>query len=379
MLPSGGGIRVLRQFVQNLSKRFELSIHVPEGGLLQRAKSTVPETVYPYPMWKKPDGILRPVSPLFLVLRLLSFKKICRQAASYINSCSDAVLVHNCLPVAAPPILQYLTVPSVYFCYEYPRHIYEKELIHRTSNALTELALKPLMMIEKKIDMLSTRAASQIVTFSEYMQGRIGVIYGRNAEIARPGVDSDFFSPSNSPFSRENYVLSVGALWPFKGHETALRILGHIPLELRPGIRIVADRQYPGYREKLLSLALSLSVTITIQNNITDRSLRELYRGARAVLCCQRMEPYGLIPLEAMACGTPVLAIQEGGFTDNIINGITGFLFPGNIERGAELLLRILSEPETANKMVSAGLLFVERERSISSGANKLAEILESL
>jgi glycosyltransferase involved in cell wall biosynthesis len=158
-----------------------------------------------------------------------------------------------------------------------------------------------------------------------------------------------------------------------------LRILGHIPLELRPGIRIVADRQYPGYREKLLSLALSLSVTITIQNNITDRSLRELYRGARAVLCCQRMEPYGLIPLEAMACGTPVLAIQEGGFTDNIINGITGFLFPGNIERGAELLLRILSEPETANKMVSAGLLFVERERSISSGANKLAEILESL
>ncbi|MCK5131029.1 MAG: glycosyltransferase family 4 protein [Candidatus Sabulitectum sp.] len=378
MLPSGGGIRVLRQFVEGLSPDFDLHIHQPEGASSATNISAVEETVYPYPMWKKPRGYLRPVAPLFLILRLLSFKRVCRRVADNINRTADAVLVHNAMPVAAPPILQFLNIPSAYFCYEYPRHIFEKDIIQRTKSLPARLALLPLERLEKCIDRKSTLNADKIITFSNYMQQRIRDIYNRDSVIVRPGIDDSFFSPSPAT-GKENSVLSVGALWPFKGHETAIRIIGLIQPEIRPNLHIVADREYPGYRMQLVSLAQDLSVKVTIHLNISDIELRELYRRAKTVLCCQRQEPYGLVPLESMACGTPVIALREGGFVDNIIHRRNGFLFDGSAEKGAELLFQLLSDKASIRKMTISGRKFIKQERSIAMGTNKLGEILESL
>ena len=143
MLPSGGGIRVLRQFSGELSKSYDLSVHVPAGGskLNINTQSKISEIFYPYKAWKKPEGILHLAAPIFLMYRLLAFKSVCKQIAQNINKSADLVLVHNSLPIAAPPILQYLKVPSLYFCYEHPRHLYEKNIIRRTNSTLKELAL----------------------------------------------------------------------------------------------------------------------------------------------------------------------------------------------------------------------------------------------
>ncbi|MCK5036923.1 MAG: glycosyltransferase, partial [Candidatus Sabulitectum sp.] len=194
-----------------------------------------------------------------------------------------------------------------------------------------------------------------------------------------PGVNSKFFCPGDQPVERGRYVLSVGALWKFKGHETVVRILGHIPIHMRPELKIIADREYPGYSVKLHSLADSLSVKIAISRDISEMSLRKMYRKAQAVICCQRNEPYGLVPLESMACGTPVIAIQEGGFVDNITEGKTGFLFSGDPEEGAELLMNILKDSGAASIIGSNGVLFTRKERTIVQGASRLGEILESL
>ncbi|HPF32330.1 MAG TPA: glycosyltransferase family 4 protein [Candidatus Sabulitectum sp.] len=379
MLPSGGGIRVLGQLLYGLASRFHLHVHQPEGACSASLPADVRKTVHPYRLWKRPGGPLRPAAPLFLILRLLSFKKVCRKAADEINSTADKALVHNCMPVAAAPILQYLTIPSVYFCYEYPRHIYEKDIIKRTNTALAEAALTPLLLLEKRIDRRSTAAATRIVTFSRYMQSRIESIYGRESSIVRPGVDSTFFHPEAKATADRLYILSVGALWPFKGHDAVIEMVSRLDSAVRPEIVIVSDREYPGYGLKLRSRAESLSVKLTIRKGITDIELRTLYQEALAVVCCQRREPYGLVPLEAMACGTPVVAIDEGGFTDNIIDGETGFLFSGSPEEGASLLMKLYEEEADTRKMGFAGRSFVARERVISNGAAELAEILESL
>lgn len=378
MLPSGGGIRVLRQFVDGLSANFDLHIHQPEGAPNAAKQPALKETVYPYPMWKKPRGYLRPVTPLFLILRLLSFKQLCRQIADNINKTADAVLVHNAMPVAAPPILQFLNIPSAYFCYEYPRHLFEKDIIRRTTSLPAGLTLLPLERLEKSMDRQSALKATQIITFSRYMQQRIRDIYNRNSVIVRPGINGSFFSPS-SVSEKKNHVLSVGALWPFKGHETAIRTIGLIQSKIRPNLHIVADREYPGYRTQLVSLAQELSVKITIQQNISDNELRELYRGARAVLCCQRREPYGLVPLESMGCGTPVIALREGGFVDNIVHHKNGFLFDGSAKKGAELLFGLLTNQISTRGMTTTARKFIKQERTIAMGINKLGEILESL
>ena len=378
MLPSGGGIRVLRQFVRGLSSTFEMHIHQPEFASDIKSLDSEKITVYPYPMWRKPAGFLKPVAPIFLILRLLSFKKVCSLAADRINKTADAVLIHNTMPVAAPPLLQYLDIPSAYFCYEYPRHIYEKDVIQRTTSMVSRQALLPLEFLEKSIDRDSTLKANKVLSLSTYMQGRIKSIYGRDSRIIRPGVDTSFFSVDKVQKSG-NYVLSVGALWPFKGHQTAIRAISLLPVKYRPKLVIVADREYPGYRTKLISKANSLAVEMEIIQSISDEELRNCYRDARAVLCCQHREPYGLVPLEAMACGTPVIALDEGGFVDNVVHNSNGFLFGGSPETASEYLLELLLNPLRAKTISEAGISFIGEHRTLSHGIIRLSEELEIL
>jgi len=378
MLPSGGGIRVARQFASGLSGRYDVQIHRPEGGVPLFRNQKISETVYPYPLWKKPAGAMRALAPVSLAIRLLSFRKVCRSIADSINDSADIALIHNAMPVAASPVLNYLKVPSLYFCYEYPRHIYEKQTVRRTTSRLADIALKPLEFLEKKIDAESTRSAHRIATLSTYMQGRIKSIYGRNSDVVPAGVDTGFFSPDPG-VNRDDFVLSVGALWPFKGHETAIRILSLIPEKTRPSLRITADREFPGYSEYLRRLANELSVRLIITRGISNTELRYLYRSAQAVLCCQKLEPYGLVPLEAMACNTPVIARAEGGFIDNIIHGETGFLFDGTAESGAEMLAEVLDSSNSCSVMTQQAREFVTQKRNLQSGTQLLFNALELL
>ncbi len=382
MLPSGGGIRVLRQFSRELSKSYDLSVHVPVGGskLNIKTQPKISEIFYPYRAWKKPEGILHLAAPIFLMYRLLAFKKVCRQIAQNINNSSDLVLVHNSLPIAAPPILEYLKIPSIYFCYEHPRHLYEKNIIRRTNSMLKEIALLPLTALEKSIDSKSAKSSNRIITFSTYMQNNISKLYGRSAGIVRPGINSSFFHPADQPAHKENFVLSVGALWPFKGHETVIQVVGNIPLTYRPTLKIVADREFPGYTKKLLALASDLSVNLEIMQGIKDTDLRTLYQNAQAVLCCQKNEPYGLVPLEAMACGTPVIALNQGGFTDNIIHGETGYLFDGSTELASQYLTDIINgSVKGINTITSNALDFIRTERTVELGNESLEMELNSL
>lgn len=380
MLPSGGGIKVTGQFASGLAEHFKLDVYRAEGGMPLAKHLKLTEKIYPYPSWKKPNGILRPVAPIFLMIRLLAFKQVCKKIAVDINNSADLALVHNTMPIAAPPIFSYLTIPSLYFCYEYPRHLYEKSIIQRASTPLVNLALKPLEILEKRTDLNSVRNTNRIATFSTYMRSRIRNIYGKDSVPIPPGVDTAFFSPDPT-ITRENFVLSVGALWPFKGHETAIRILSLIPAVGRPILRITADREFPGYKRYLLDLADKLSVKVIISNGISNRELLRLYRTAKAVLCCQRKEPYGLVPLEAMACKTPVIAISEGGFTDNIIDGKTGFLFDGTAEAGAEALAKVTCSPALTEleEVTESAYKFIVSERDIKSGVRRLTCVLGNL
>lgn len=376
MLPSGGGIRVATQFAEGLSSAFSVKVYRPEGGVSFRSSHPVSEQTFLFPMWKRPSGLLKPVSPLFLILRLYSFRRLCKTIAESMNTQADIALVHNSLPIASPPVLNYLNIPSLYYCYEYPRHIYESDIIRRSGNRFTEFLLKPLAIAEKEMDRSSVAEADSIATFSTYMKNRIQSIYSRNASIIRPGVDTSFFFPVPST-NRENYILSVGALWPFKGHEKTLRILAAI--KNKPKLVITADRAYPGYKKHLEAISSDAGIQLAIEEGVTDSRLRDLYRQAKLVICCQKREPYGLVPLEAMACGTPVLAVAEGGFPDNIEHNKTGFLFDGTVSHGAHILKMILNNRELAEAAGSAGREFVMKERCLSSGINQLAREIDRL
>ena len=307
------------------------------------------------------------------VARLRHFERLCAEAAEAMNGSCDAAIVHNSMYVAAPPILRKLSIPSVYFCYEYPRHIYESDLIRRTGSPVLEILLSPLTAAERKMDRESVAAAGSIVCLSGYMAGRIREIYGREAAVVRPGVDTRFFCPSGPKGGGGGYALSVGALWPFKGHDFALRAAALAGMK---HLVIVADREFPGYRRSLRKLSEKLRVETLILQSLSDTELRQVYRDAAVVICGQAREPYGMVPLEAAACGRPVVAVEEGGLPENLLSGETGYVVPRDPEAAARKISLLAANPSEASAMGMAGRTFVLARRRREEAADALYHLV---
>ena len=382
-LPSGGGIGALSRNLSILGHRYRFRAHVPERGASFDPDPGIEVSGYPFPQGRRLTGLRRALAPLALMARLRSFDRLCERIAERIeNDGSRVALVHNSMIIAAPPLLQHLSVPGIYVCYEYPRHIYEPDLVSRAGTA-GRIFLAGVRAMERRVDMDSCQASSAVVAISTYMSTRLKQVYGLESQpgVARPGVDTAFFDPSSAAASLSaegaGYVLSVGALWPFKGHDSIIRSISRLPESVRVPLRIVADRELPGYSRSLLRLADDLDVHLSISMNVPRSELRSLYLGASAVACAQRREPYGLVPLEAMSCGRAVVAFREGGFVENIRHEETGLLVdpsPEGLSWGLDLLL---GDRDLRRELGQRGRRFVLEERTQEKGAGDLASLMD--
>lgn len=171
------------------------------------------------------------------------------------------------------------------------------------------------------------------LAISQYVARRIARYYNRRSTVVFPPVDTEFHRPgAEAPRAG---CLVVSALVPYKRVETAieacriagehLTIVGTGPEEGR--LRAVAgDRvQFLGWR--------------------TDEEVRALYQQARAVLLPGE-EDFGIVPVEAMACGTPVVALAAGGALETVVDGITGRLVATPEAEGFAEAIRALPTPD---------------------------------
>src|SRR5262249_43163676 len=145
---------------------------------------------------------------------------------------------------------------------------------------------------------------------SAYVAARIRRYYGREAEVIPPPVDTDFFTPgADGPGA---YDLVVSALAPYKRIEMVLEAYRGSG---RP-LRIVGTGPE---RERLQSVAPREA---SFLGWVDDAALRDLYRGCRAVLM-PGVEDFGIVPVEAMACGRPAVVFGEGGGAESVLPGET--------------------------------------------------------
>jgi glycosyltransferase involved in cell wall biosynthesis len=186
--------------------------------------------------------------------------------------------------------------------------------------------------------------------------------------IASCGVDLGLFAADGpaDPRPRRHRILSVGRLVPRKGVDLVIRALpllsaaGYDDVELlivgggaESGV-LHADPEV----NRLLALAAELGVSdkVTLQGQVPRAAMPGIFRSADAVVCTPWYEPFGIVPLEAMACGVPVVAAAVGGLRDTVVNRGTGLhVPPRDPEAIASALALLLADPALRAELGSAG------------------------
>ena len=143
--------------------------------------------------------------------------------------------------------------------------------------------------------------------------------------------DVNFYTPGDT--KKEDYYLFLSRPTPYKGLAAALEIAGDRKLHLKivPGLGHRSHQQELDQYRPLIEIAISRGAKVDLvqlpQNSQHHVMKRELYRRARALLApSQSHEPFGLVLIEALACGTPVICSHLGAFPEIIKDGETGFL-----------------------------------------------------
>jgi glycosyltransferase involved in cell wall biosynthesis len=185
--------------------------------------------------------------------------------------------------------------------------------------------------------------------------------------VAPCGVDLELFSGSGPAESRNrpHRILSVGRLVPRKGVDLliealpALRDAGFdVELLIVGGGGNAAALADDAEAHRLLNIATDLGVQdrVSFRGQVPRDAMPALFRSADAVVCAPWYEPFGIVPLEAMACGVPVVAAAVGGLRDTVVDQRTGLHVPPKDPAAiAAALTALLSDPDLRRALGRAG------------------------
>ena len=313
---------------------------------------------------------------------LIRLNSISKRIAKDINKKKyDLAFVHNCVYAQAPFLLRYLKIPTVYYCNEPLRRAYEPKVerveIRASFNKTVRSFLwKPAdiigKMIAKKIDRVNILSADFVFSNSYYTRESTYKAYGILSMVSYPGVDIEKFRPLN--LCKENYVLSIGVIDYLKKHDFAIDSLALIDKSIRPKLIIIGNFGSENEKEFIMSLAKAKDVDLEIKLLIDDDELIKLYNEAKIVIYAPLMEPFGLVPLEAMACGTPVIGVKEGGIRETIIDGETGILIDRDGKECADAIKRLLLDEELCRRLGEKGREHVCKNWSWQKCTDRLEE-----
>lgn len=381
-LAVGGAKRILHSIMQYLPEHFDIKVHEFEDlnkNIFDIAGETIKCLKYKAP--EIPTNVFWHFPLVGLKLKWRALRKAYKPMADSINKDNpDCVLVNHCRYLQSPVIMPMIEKPIVYFCHEPPRSIYEPR-INREYYIRNYPILEGLRALNayhsKNIDKRNVSFATRILTSSFYSAEVLYRVYGTKASVVHPGVDTKIFSSKNT--KRCNNVLSVGSLNPIKNHDFAIRSVGLVNSKIRPTLTIVCPKGTALEKEKLYleRIAETQNVEIIFLTAIDDHELAELYRQSLATIYCPHLEPFGLVSLESMACGTPILGVNEGGLREAVKNGITGYLLPWNEKKFANKIEDLFANEDLLNRLsVNCVKWAKSKQWNWSHSAEKVTEVI---
>lgn len=217
------------------------------------------------------------------------------------------------------------------YCYTPMRYAWLAEIDQRRRRSLASQAGERAL---KAWDLRSVAWVDGFAAISTTVARRIEEFYGRPAVVIHPPVDTNRLTPGD-PADREGFALAVSRMVPYKRLDLAIQAAHR----LRHPLVVAGAGPEEG---RLRSLAAELAADVRFVIDPSDDDLAALYRAA-GVLVFPAEEDFGIVPVEAQACGTPVVAYGTGGALDTVVAGETGVLVPaqtaGALAAGIEAVL----------------------------------------
>jgi len=176
------------------------------------------------------------------------------------------------------------------------------------------VALAAFSAAFRPVDLRAAAEVHTMVANSHAVADRIRNWWHREATVVHPPVDTEYYT-RDAAVPREDFFLLAGRLVPYKRPDLAVRAAA------RAGVPLVVAGDG---RARAEAEALAGPDTRFV-GRIDDAALRDLYRRCRALLM-PGIEDFGIVPVEAQACGAPVLAVDAGGARDSVVPGVTGVL-----------------------------------------------------
>lgn len=294
------------------------------------------------------------------------------QAAEIDRQKFDVVYVSHDRHSQAPWILRFLKTPTVFLCQEPTRAYFEEFLKIDPHLPLTNRIYESInRYLRKNIEIHNASFAKAIVANSVYSTESIFRAYGLKSTPVYLGIDREEYFPES--LSKRNQIFIIGNHEPQKALPFAIEVFSKIDKRIRP--RLVIGSPRDGDHSELKSLAKKLGVDLEIKVGLHPGELRNIYSRSKITLAVAYLEPFGLSVIESLACGTPVVAVREGGFKETIVNGKTGLLVPRDAAKIAGEIQSLLTHKLKREEMGRAGVKEVRGRFTWKNTVDQLEKI----
>ncbi len=229
--------------------------------------------------------------------------------------------------------------------------------------------MRPIMAGLARWDAATAGRVDRFVANSRYVAGRIRRYYNRGSTVVYPPVDTAFFRPgADARVPAEAGFLVVSALVPYKRVDAAIEACGRI------GAVLTIVGRGPE-QARLEALAKRVGSPVRFLGWRSNDEIRELYRTTTAVLL-PGVEDFGMVPVEAQACGCPVVALAAGGACETVTDGVTGVLVPDASIDALATALRTARAGTFDRAAIRANAERFSRERFMTEFADAIDDAL---
>jgi glycosyltransferase involved in cell wall biosynthesis len=306
----------------------------------------------------------------------------------------DVLFANACVFFRVTSIAKHVQIPSAIYLGEPYRWLYEalprlpwaalpqqqggfwspRRWRDRVSDSIHVHALR----LQTRQELENASAFHSILVNSLYSRESVLRAYGLESTVCYLGIDDRKFKPTGERV--ESFVMGLGGLAFEKGPDRAIRALGCVDADKRPELVWVGNFSNTDYQRQLYELAANCGVRLTVKVRVSDAELVSLLSRTAMLLYTSRLEPFGLAPLEANACGAPVVCIAEGGVRESMVHGRTGLVVAGDDSRELGRAIEcLIDNPSFAQKLRETSVDHVRSSWSLNRAIDSLENALTEL